>query len=119
MITLPLADIETAVSAAFDRYLGQDPQSFDLDLSGRTVRVTIELRDDRFDCGIPGFVMANKDVDALGDWVPKHINAAGGEYVGGLAPCKSVGKIGQVNVVLRTKHVMFNFHVNLERDCGA
>jgi hypothetical protein len=118
MTTLPLADIETAVSAAFDRYLDQKPQSFKLTLSGHKVEVTIALRDDRFDCGIPGYVMANANVPALRDWVPDHIQAAGGTYVGGLAPCKSFAGRGQVNVVLRTQNVMFNFHVNLEHDCG-
>ncbi|MCY1016219.1 hypothetical protein [Pyxidicoccus sp. MSG2] len=118
MITLPLADIETAVVNAFASYLSQDPHSFNLTLSGHTVRVDIELRDDRFDCGIPGYVMANANVPALRDWVPDHITAAGGTYVGGLAPCKTVGGRGQVNVVLRTQNVMFNFHVNLEHDCG-
>ncbi|WP_164002090.1 hypothetical protein [Pyxidicoccus caerfyrddinensis] len=118
MVTLPLADIETAVVNAFASYLSQDTRSFELTLSGHEVEVTIELRDDRFDCGIPGYVMANTDIPALRNWVPDHIKAAGGIYVGGLAPCKTVGGTGQVNVVLRTRNVMFNFHVNLEHDCG-
>ena len=117
MITLSLADIEAAVAAAFGKYLDQDPRSFRLRLGGHDVEVVIELRDNRFDCGIPGFVMANADVGALKNWVPDHINAAGGTYVGGLAPCKSIGGRGQVNVVLRTANVMFNFHVNLVHDC--
>lgn len=61
--------------------------------------------------------MANSYIEDLGKWVPDHINAAGGTYVGSLTPCKSVGGTGQVNVLLKTRNVMFNFHVNLKHDC--
>ncbi|WP_394829394.1 hypothetical protein [Pendulispora albinea] len=116
MITLSLADTETVIQAAFNRWLDHDPSSFTIRVGGHEVRVNIELRDQRFDCGTPGYNMRNADVPALRQWVPLHIKNAGA--VGGLAPCKNVGDAGQVNAVLRVS-VMFNFHVNLVNPCDA
>lgn len=112
MTTLPLADIETAVSAAFDHWLDQDAHDFSLTLSGHQVLVTIRLVDDRFNCGIPGFNMGNSDQMALRQWVPTHIEKNG--IKGQLAPCKD----GAVNVWLKGGvYIMFNFHVNLVSPC--
>jgi hypothetical protein len=114
MITLSLADTEAAIQAAFDHYLLQDSHPFTITLSGHRVQVTIHLSNDRFDCGTPGYVMANADVNKLGEWVPANIIQ--GKAEGALAACKNVGKTGQVNAYLLGK-VTFNFHVNLVNAC--
>ncbi|HEX2080110.1 MAG TPA: hypothetical protein VHG08_20585 [Longimicrobium sp.] len=114
MITLSLADTEAAIKAAFDHWLDQDPHDFTIILGRNQVRVTIALRDGRFDCGTPGYDMAKRDVPALREWVPRHITCAGS--VGALAACKMVGGTGQVNAYLLAA-VTFNFHVNLDAPC--
>lgn len=112
MTTLSLADIEAAVSAAFDHWLDQDPVDFNLTLSGHQVTVTIRLVDDRFNCGIPGFNMANANENSLRQWVPNHIEKNGNR--GLLSPCRDAA----VNVWLKGGvYVMFNFHVNLVSPC--
>ena len=114
MITLSLADTQTAIQAAFDHWLDQDPNSFFLDLSGNQVQVTVFVGPARFDCGTPGYNMANTDVDALAAWVPQHIKL--GSSVGALAGCKMVGQTGQVNAYMLAAKT-FNFHVNLTDAC--
>lgn len=112
MITLTLASIEAAVLAAFDHWLDQQPNSFNIQLEGHTVQVTIQLVGDRFNCGIPGYNMANSDVAALGLWVPNYIQKNGNQ--GQLAPCVNQ----TVNVwLIGGVYVMFNFHVNLVNPC--
>jgi len=88
MITLTLASIESAVMAAFDHWLDQDPNSFNITLEGHNVQVTIQLVGDRFNCGIPGYNMANQDVAALGAWGPNNIEKNGNR--GQLAPCREI-----------------------------
>jgi hypothetical protein len=114
MVTLTLAQTERVVEAAFVHWLNHNPNSFNVQIDEYDVRVNIEFRDGRFDCGTPGYNMANSNVDGLEQWVPSHIRAGGN--IGGLAPCKMVGETGQVNVILRA-FVMFNFHVNLTGPC--
>ncbi|SRR6266481_314738 len=114
MVTLSLADTKTAILAAFNHWLDQDTKSFTLTLSGNRVTVNIHKSADRFDCGTPGYNMANRDVAALGLWVPQHIVL--GAKAGSLLPCKNVGRIGQVNAFLDAA-VAFNFHVNLVGPC--
>ena len=92
MITLKLASIEAAVLAAFNHWLDQDPNSFNIQLEGHDVQVTIALVGDRFNCGIPGYNMANADEGALRAWVPNNVEKNGNQ--GQLAPCKD----GAVNV---------------------
>lgn len=118
MITLSLKDVETVVSAAWQRYLDQDPQPFEITVSGNRVHVTIEVRGKSFDCGMPGFRMAKGDVGGLQAWVPSHIKIGG--TAGNLTACKDIGpignRVGQVNVHFPGV-VLFNFHVNLDQPC--
>jgi len=112
MITLSLASVETAITQAFDHWLDQDPRSFYITLEGHHVQVTIALVGDRFNCGIPGYNMANTDVAALSAWVP--LNVEKNANRGYLAPCLDA----KVNVWLKGGvFVMFNFHVNLVEPC--
>lgn len=112
MITLTLASVETAVMDDFNHWLDQDPNSFNITLEGHNDQVTIQRVDDRFNCGIPGYNMANADVAALSAWVPNNIEKNGNR--GQLAPCKD----SVVNVWLKGGvDVMFNFHVNLVNPC--
>jgi hypothetical protein len=81
-------------------------------LDGHDVEVTIALVGDRFNCGIPGYNMANADVAALRTWVPTIIDSGG--IKGQLAPCRD----GAVNVWLKGGvYVMFNFHIYLVHPC--
>lgn len=114
MTTLTLDQTERVIEAAFAHWLNQDPNSFNIQIGEYDVRVDVGFRDGRYDCGMPGYNMANANVGGLGQWVPIHIKAGGN--IGGLAPCKMVGETGQVNVVLRA-FVLFNFHVNLTEPC--
>ena len=112
MDTLTLASYETVITAAFDHWLGQDPNSFHITLEGYDVLVDIRLVDDRFNCGIPGYNMANKDVEALSAWVPSNVEKNGNR--GQLARCKD----GVVNAWLKGGvYIMFNFHINLVGPC--
>lgn len=114
MITLSIEDIETAIQAAFKHWLDQDPDPFHIDLSGHHVQVTVVVGAARFDCGIPGYNMHNRDVAALAAWVP--LNVRHGDSVGALAGCKMVGPTGQVNAYMLAAKT-FNFHVNLVNAC--
>ncbi|MFY0604753.1 MAG: hypothetical protein JXQ93_12490 [Flavobacteriaceae bacterium] len=108
MITLSLASIQAAISAAFDHWLDQKPENFQMELEGHNVEVTIALVQDRFNCGIPGYNMSSADIQELAAWVPNNIKH--GNNKGMLAPLKN----GVVNVWLKGGvYVMFNFHVNI------
>ena len=113
MTTLTLASIEAAVAEAFEHWLDQKPEDVIIELENKEVKVTIVLRDNNsFDCGIPGYNMANADEAALREWVPNNIEKNGNK--GTLAACKN----GTVNVWLKGGvYVMFNFHVNLVGPC--
>jgi hypothetical protein len=116
MITLSLADTETVISAAFTHYVDQKSAPFVVKVSDdKEVKVNVTLRDNSFDCGTPGYDMRNADEPALRAWVPTNITLHGD--VGALTPCKDVGPVGQVNVLLRWD-MMFNFHVFLTDPCG-
>lgn len=117
MITLSLADTETVVAIAFAHFLEDEMGSFDVQVGDHKIHVNVEIRGGRFDCGTPGFNMANANVAALRPWTGENIRLD--HLVGGLAPCKDVGHTGQVNVVLRDERgsMMFNFHVNLVAPC--
>ena len=110
MITLSLDAFKAAIHDAYQHYLGQDNRSFTITLDGYKVGVDVSFRGSSFDCGVPGFNMANADEQALRDWVRQNLDG------GVLLPCKDVGNHGQVNA-LRRAYVNFNFHVNLVNPC--
>ncbi len=109
---MSLSDMEKCISAAFDRWLDQKVGDFQIDVGGKSVTITIRKVDDRFNCGVPGYMMANSYINDLANWVPNNIKL--GQNAGSLSPCRDQA----VNVWLKGGvAVMFNFHVNLSHPC--
>lgn len=110
MKTLSLDSVKAAIAAAFDKWLDQQPYNFSISLEGENVVVTIALRGDSFDCGIPGYQLAYADEANLRQWVPNGIEKNGNRaYV---SPVRN----DFVNVWLKGGvYVMFNFHLLLAK----
>ena len=115
MITLDVADVKTVVAEAWEHWLSSNPDSFDVTVGSRTVRVDVTVTNTLFNCGMPGYNMANSQVQELEDWVPTAI-VYKNTGRGALLPCKTFGGTGQVNVQFKS-NVTFNFHVNLTGPC--
>ena len=110
-VILSLDDTKRVILAAFDRWLDQKPESFEIQVGAHRVGVTIELREKDgnkfFDCGMPGYTMANADLPALTAWVPDAIQSSDRRGVVRPRPLQ-----GKVNIQLQTPvYVLFNFHL--------
>ena len=110
MITLSLADVQTVVLAAWNKWLDGATKGFDVKAGKHTISVTVNTVGHSFDCGMPGYNMANKDIKALEAWVPKKIVTKDGS--GRAVGPKNVGNTGVLNVLYRAAKD-FNFHINL------
>ncbi len=123
MYTLTLTQMQDLIAAAFMHFLaGEGTGVLQIELQDvGNIDITIDVRNGRFDCGVPGYNLDNDDVPDLRIWTGKAITTRIGNVnlVGGMAPCKMVGQTGQVNVVLRdpSGKLIFNFHVNLTDPC--
>ena len=90
MVTLPVADYERVIGAAWGRYLDQDGRSFDIQVGAHNIHVDVAMRQRQghrfYDAGIPGYNMANNQIPAITDWVHNNLTIGGGH--GSVTPRK-------------------------------
>ena len=88
-------------------------KSLKVKVGGHEVDVDISFGKDLFNCGIPGYNMAEKDVAALTKWVPTAIIHEKTKEKAKCLPPKQEGASRNVNVYFKGAK-SFNFHINLK-----
>eukprot|EP01040_Poterioochromonas_malhamensis_P004530 gene4530-4856_t len=107
MRKLPLASVETCIKAAYTRFVNRTQGNFNVTTANWNVLIDVGLNNGLWNCGFPGYYMAEKDIDGLRRWCKE--NPGNGTAFGflGLEP----NHPHTINITFRSNPT-FNFHVN-------
>eukprot|EP01040_Poterioochromonas_malhamensis_P004528 gene4528-4854_t len=107
MRRLSLASVESCITAAYQRFVPRTQGNFNVATANGNVGVTVVLNNGLWNCGFPGFYLAEGDVNALRNWC---INNPGNGHSFGFRG-HDAGHPNTVNIIYMSD-IMFNFHVN-------
>ncbi|WP_123966703.1 hypothetical protein [Chryseobacterium phosphatilyticum] len=110
MVHLTLQSVEQCIMAAYNKFLtGQGGNITCATTDNGNVVIQTVIRGDQFDCGFAGYDMNRNDKAGLKNWCSTH---PGGGWAFGFRDTDPAHP-DNVNVILRTPALFFNFHVYL------
>lgn len=107
MTTISLPSVETCIMTAYQHWLSRTPGNYIIATTDGNVGITVVINGSLWNCGFPGFNMAEGDINGLRTWC--QTNPGGGLSFGFRG--HDANHPDSVNVILMGENEMFNFHV--------